>query len=74
MIDTIGIIALVLAVSGVVLNNRRLIACFPVWMASNALSAGIHIDAGIWSLAVRDIVFFVLAIDGWRRWSGQVKG
>lgn len=64
----LGWLTMGLAVAGVLLNNRRLIWCFPVWMVSNALSGGIHIEAGIWSLAARDIVFFVLAIDGWWKW------
>jgi len=68
MIELMGTVACLLAVVGVVCNNRRLIACFPLWMVSNGLMAAIHAEASIWSLVIRDIVFFVLAIDGWRRW------
>ncbi len=63
-----GAVATVLAIIGVMGNNRRLSWCFLVWMVSNAICAVIHIDAGIWSLAGRDIAFFVLAIDGWIKW------
>ena len=47
--------------------------CFWLWMVSNAISAGIHIHCGVWSLAVRDIVFFALAIWGLRQWSQKQK-
>lgn len=68
-----GIAATVLAVAGVVLNNRRLRICFIFWMISNALTAGIHGNAAIWSLFVRDIVFFSLAIEGWIKWGKKPK-
>lgn len=67
-IELAGVIATVLAVAGVVLNNRRLRICFVVWLASNALSFLIHHQAGIYSLCLRDAIFFVLAIEGWRMW------
>lgn len=73
MLELLGLISGVLAVTGVVLNNRKLIACFPLWLASNAISAGLHVHAGLWSLAGRDLVFFFLAIDGWRRWRERAE-
>jgi nicotinamide riboside transporter PnuC len=69
MIETLGIISTTLAITGVILNNRKMIACFYVWLLSNAITAGIHLNAGIWSLAVRDLIFFLLAIEGIYRWS-----
>jgi len=68
MIQALGLIAGTLGVLGVVLNNRKLIACFALWLVSNGISCGIHVHAGLWTLALRDAVFFVLALDGWRRW------
>ena len=68
MKELIGIIATVLAVIGVITNNRRIRYCFLLWMASNALTGGIHAYMGIWSLFVRDVIFFVLAIEGWKKW------
>ena len=68
MIEIFGIIATALAILGVVLNNRRLIVCFYLWLISNALTGWIHYDAGIYSLLIRDIVFFVLAVEGIYRW------
>ena len=66
--NIIGIICGALAVTGVLLNNRRLIWCFPVWLVSNTISAGLHLHAGLWSLAIRDAVFLVLAVEGWIKW------
>ena len=67
--EAVGWTVTVIAVTGVVLNNRRRRACFVVWMVSNLLSAGLHGYAGIWSLAARDVIFFVLAIHGLICWS-----
>jgi len=60
MVEIFGTIATALAIFGVVLNNRKLIACFYLWLVSNVITAGIHYDAGIYSLLVRDLIFFVL--------------
>jgi len=68
MIEFIGIISGILAIIGVLANNRRLRWCFIVWIVSNAMSLVIHFDAGIWSLVVRDAVFLILAVEGWFKW------
>ena len=76
MIELLGTIATILAVSGVIMNNRRMRACFVVWMVSNAMSLGIHVHAGIWSFVARDAVFFVLAIEGlwlWSKRTGRIQ-
>lgn len=67
-LETIGLIATILAISGVVLNNYRRVECFGVWLVSNALTLGIHVSVGVWSLALRDVVFLGLAVHGWRMW------
>ena len=72
MIEIIGFISGVLAVIGVLANNRNLRWCFLVWMVSNAMSLVIHADAGIWSLAIRDAVFLLLAFEGWFKWGKKV--
>lgn len=78
MIELLGAIAGVLGVLGVVLNNRRLMACFPVWIMSNAISCGLHVHAawygpGAWTQALRDVAFLVLAVEGWWRWKRSVR-
>jgi len=68
IIEIVGIIATVLAVVGVLTNNRKLRVCFLLWLVSNTLTEAIHVYTGILSLAIRDAIFFVLAIEGWFKW------
>ena len=68
MIELFGIISTVIAIGGVILNNRKKRLCFSLWVMSNAMSLVIHFDAGIWSLVVRDAVFLILAVEGWFKW------
>ena len=64
-----GLVASILAVGGVVLNNNRIIECFWLWIASNIICSVIHVRAGLWTMAGRDVIFIILAIDGLIRWS-----
>lgn len=68
VVEIVGIVVLIMGVTGVLLNNRKFRICFIVWMISNALSGGIHAYEGIWSLMARDAAFFVLSIEGWIKW------
>ena len=69
----IGWTATIVAILGVWLNNRRRRACFVLWLVSNGITFGIHAWAGMWSLAVRDLAFFVLAVHGWWLWGPNSK-
>jgi nicotinamide riboside transporter PnuC len=62
--EILGTIVTVLAVVGVVLNNRKIAACFWLWIISNGISAYIHSDAGLFALTARDCIFLVLAVEG----------
>lgn len=64
-----GWIATGLAVVGVLLNNQLMRSCFYFWLISNAISCGLHIAVCLWSLAVRDALFFAFAIFGLLSWS-----
>ena len=66
--EIIGGVASILAVAGVLLNNRKMIACFFLWFVSNFLSGLLHWDAGMYSLMARDAIFLVLTIEGIWRW------
>ena len=68
MVEAISMIATVLAVAGTALNNRRRRSCFWVWMACNVLTCPVHLYAGLWTLAARDALFFILAVEGLCRW------
>ena len=68
MIELLSTISGILAIAGVILNNYKLRVCFLVWIASNAMSAFLHIDAHMYALATRDVVFFGLAVWGYWLW------
>lgn len=59
------------AVTGVLLNNHKLIACFPVWLLSNSISGCVHLNAGMSGMVLRDVAFLILAVHGWRCWRGK---
>jgi hypothetical protein len=69
--EIIGGIACVLAVTGVLLNNRKMMGCFYFWIASNSLSGLLHWDAGQYTLCARDMIFFALAVVGVWKWRNE---
>jgi len=71
MTEILGTIATVIAVAGVLLNNRQNRACFVLWMLSNLVFGYIHAEAGMISLVGRDIIFYLLAIEGFRKWTNK---
>jgi hypothetical protein len=62
------LVATALAVGGVLLNNARIRWCFPVWFVSNVICLRYHLQARLWGMAVRDVIFIGLAIAGWFQW------
>ncbi|HCX86644.1 MAG TPA: hypothetical protein DG761_01320 [Gammaproteobacteria bacterium] len=73
MTQLFGWIAMVLAVSGVWMNNHRMRLCFVLWFFSNGISAVLHMAEGMWPLVVRDVIFNCLAVHGFLLW-GRKKG
>ena len=73
LIEIIGTIAMLLAFGGVFLNNHLNRKCFYLWFVSNAISALLHVNIGIWSLYARDVGFYVLAIYGLWNWRRKQK-
>ena len=73
MIEFMGAVATVMAVAGVILNNRKRIACFYFWIVSNSLCMLIHWQTGLISLTVRDGIFVLLALEGIWQW-GEKEG
>ena len=66
--EILGTLALVLGVLGAIFNNRKLRVCFLIWIVSDIMSASVHINVGVWSMLVRDFIFFILCIEGWIKW------
>jgi nicotinamide riboside transporter PnuC len=71
LVESVGLAVTVLAVAGAVLNNRRRRGCFWLWLVSNAASCALHGYAGLWTLALRDVIFFGLSIEGLVRWRAK---
>lgn len=71
LIELFSAVAAVLAVAGVWLNNRKRIWCFYLWFVSNSICMGLHANAHLWTLAGRDFLFVVLAIEGAIRWRNK---
>jgi len=72
--EILGTIAMILAITGVVLNNHKLISCFYLFLVSNSICFYLHANVQIWSMCVRDAVFIMLAFHGiykWRKTKGQ---
>ncbi len=69
MTEFFSVISSVLAITGVVLNNRLNITCFYLWIVSNVICAIIHAFSGLYVLAGKDLIFFLLAIHGLWSWS-----
>lgn len=69
MIELAGTIATLIAIAGCYLSNHKDRRCYWLWLFSNSLTLAIHADAGIWSLAIRDLAFLALAVHGLRKWT-----
>lgn len=68
MIEIIGTICTCIAVIGVILNNHKIRFCFVLWFFSNFFTGLIHLYLQVYSLAARDLIFFLLAIHGYVMW------
>lgn len=66
--EILGTLALILGVTGCLLNNRKLRIFFIIWLISNVLNGIVHVRVDVWSLLIRDVVFSILVIEGWIRW------
>ena len=73
MFEIIGLISLCFAIAGVILNNRKMIICFPIWAVSNIIYLGMHWYLGSWSLVLRDVIYFGFSIEGYLLWRRRKK-
>jgi nicotinamide riboside transporter PnuC len=68
IIEIVSGAATIIAIAGVILNNRRRLECFYLWFVSNGLSLAVHACCGLWAMTARDAVFFILAVHGLYSW------
>lgn len=67
----LGWLGLLLTVLGLFLNGRKIIWCFPVWIASNVawIASGVPVQ-----VIVMNLCMFCLNITGWRNWARKSTG
>jgi nicotinamide riboside transporter PnuC len=62
------VISLLLAVSGVMLNNRKHRSSFLCWIFSNIIWGVVNWTHGLQVEALQNAIFLYLALDGLYRW------
>lgn len=74
--NTLQALALLLSVTGIVLNALKLVHCWPVWLVSNVLWIAHFTHApnnGVrneqWAAIILNIVFFAFNLLGWWMWT-----
>ena len=71
--EIIGWIATVLSIIGIVLNAKKLISCWPVWLLSNVLWIIYFVNMWNPQSLILWIVFFAFNIYGWVQWKKDKK-
>lgn len=69
MLEIIGYVLTAMCLIGTVLNCKKIVACFIVWMFANIGWAIYDISTDQTYRAILDIVQFITAIWGYSEWS-----
>lgn len=64
----IGWIATGLSFYGIVLNSKKRMSCWPVWLASNAFWMALGVSYKDSAMIVSQVGFIILNVYGWRAW------
>lgn len=56
------------SVIGCILNNRKLLLCWPLFILADIICAYIHFIQGSYIFAVRELMFLALCFEGYYRW------
>ena len=65
---TLGWVATILSITGILLNANLIIWCWSVWILSNVFWIIWSINKKEWSQLVLWIVFLITNIYGWYQW------
>jgi nicotinamide riboside transporter PnuC len=65
---TLHFLFLALAVTGVILSNRKRRSCYICWIISNTSWGIINLNHGLTIEALQNGIFLYLALDGLYRW------
>jgi nicotinamide riboside transporter PnuC len=68
---TLQWIATILTLIGVGLNVKKNRWCFAIWLVGNIMWVIIQVSAGIWGMALCQVVFCGTCIWGWVAWSKE---
>lgn len=60
--------ATIIALTGTVLNCKKVRACFWFWAVTNVMWLAWDVSSGLWARAVLDVVQFALATWGLHEW------
>ena len=71
LIEALSWLGVLLQIAGLALNGRQKMACWPVWLASNAALFAYFTLTSQWAFVILQFVFVYLNISGWRQWRKQ---
>jgi nicotinamide mononucleotide transporter len=67
-VTALGWIALLMSVSGVLLNAKKSMWCWPVWFLSNVLWLSYMVPMRTWPMVAEQSVFAALNVYGFIQW------
>jgi nicotinamide mononucleotide transporter len=69
MIELIGWLATLISVIGIVLNAKKIIYCWPIWLLSNVLWITYFVVLKNYPSIVLWIMFSIFNVYGWLEWN-----
>jgi len=74
MLEFLSWLGVGLQMSGLVLNGKQKMSCWPVWLASNAVLFTYFLLSQQWAFEVLQFGFVYLNTAGWVQWRKQKRG
>jgi nicotinamide mononucleotide transporter len=71
--EVLAWIATVISIVGIILNAKKIIYCWPVWVVSNILWIIYFASLDMIPSVVLWIVFTIFNIYGWRQWYKDIN-
>lgn len=64
-------IAMILSVTGIVLNAKKKMLCWPIWILSNICWFIFFVGSEQYPVLILNVVFALFNLYGWYQWSKQ---
>jgi nicotinamide mononucleotide transporter len=64
----IGWIGFLLALVGCIVNAKKSLWCWPIWLGSNACWLAVAVPSHQWPLVAMEATFVLINLYGWREW------